>query len=74
MVEAFSIIRYPWLRYSKHDDGGYCLACVLFARCGDLRAAPGVLVKTPLTNFQKALEILNKHADKIYLLWHLRNL
>ena len=58
--------RYPWLRYSKHDNGGYCLPCVLFARCGDLRAAPGVLVNTPLTNFQKALELLNKHADKIY--------
>ena len=26
------LTRYPWLRYSKHDNGGYCLSCVLFAR------------------------------------------
>lgn len=23
-------MRYPWPRYSKQEDGGYCLPCVLF--------------------------------------------
>ena len=27
---------------------------------------PGVLVKSPLTNFQKALELLDKHTKKLY--------
>ena len=39
---------------------------VLFARSSDFRAAPGVLVQIPLTSFQKALEILKKHAEKTY--------
>lgn len=30
----------------------------------NFRSDPGVLVTKPLTNFQKALEILNKHDNK----------
>lgn len=52
------------MRYSKYDDGGYCLSCVLFARSSDFRAAPGVLVEIPLTSFQKALEIPSKHVER----------
>ena len=58
---------YPWLRYSEVHNGGYCLPCVLFSSSpNDLRAEPGMLVKTPLTSFRKALELCNKHADKLY--------
>ena len=58
--------RYQWLRYSEQDDGGYCLPCALFFRATvSFRSDhPGVLVTKPLKNFQKALEILNKHEGK----------
>ena len=57
----------PWLVYSKSDNGGYCLPCVLFAaskRPGGQE--PGVLVGKPLTNFKKALETIGKHVSKPY--------
>ena len=47
------------------SDGGYCLPCALFFRpTVNFRSDPGVLVTKPLTNFQKALEMLNKHNNK----------
>ena len=60
------LTKYPCLRYSEAENGGYCLSCVLFARSEKFCTAPGVLVKKPLTNFQKSLELLNKHAGKVY--------
>ena len=57
---------FPWLMYSKHENGGYCLPCVMFSRNVSLRADPGILVGTALTNFRKALEILRKHVNKDY--------
>lgn len=57
---------FKWLRYSKHDNGGYCLPCVLFATNTSQRADPSVLVRKPLINFRKALELLRLHADKGY--------
>ena len=55
-------LKYQWLRYSELDSGGYCLPCALFSRPAvNLRADPGVLVTKPLTNLQKALELLRKH-------------
>lgn len=57
--------RYNWLRYSKQDDGGYCLPCSLFFKPSpNFHGDPGVLVTKPLINFQKALEILNKHESR----------
>lgn len=62
------LLKYQWLRYSKQDDGGYYLPCVLFFRLTvNFRPDPGVLVTKPLNNFQKALEILNKHEGKHFL-------
>ena len=58
--------RYPWLVYSKQENGGFCLPCVLFSRGGNLRSDPGILVQRLLTNFTKALELLNKHTAKSY--------
>jgi len=52
------LARFKWLRYSKHDNGGYCLPCVLFARSG---VQPGVdpdaLVSKPFVNFRRATEL-----------------
>ena len=55
---------FPWLVYSKQVNGGYCLPCILFASTGYQGSTPGVLVNRPLTAFNKALELLRKHADK----------
>ena len=56
--------RYPWLVYSRQENGGFCLPCVLFASSGYHGSDPGVLVSRPLTTFGKAVESLRKHADK----------
>lgn len=58
--------KYPWLRYSKRKNGGYCLPCVLFSRNRSFRSDPGVLVTSPLIKFKNALEILRKHTEKDY--------
>ena len=52
--------------YSKQENGGYCLPCVMFSRNRSLRADPGVLVSSPLVNFKKALETLENHTGKLY--------
>ena len=57
---------YPWLVYSKQENGGYCLPCVLFASCGYHRSDPGILVRRPLISFPKALELFHKHKAKDY--------
>ena len=60
------LMQFPWLVYSKQENGGFCLPCVLFASSGYRGSDPGVLVNRPLTVFTKALEILRKHTEKGY--------
>ena len=60
------LVQFPWLAYSKQENGGFCLPCVLFASSGYHGSDPGVLVSRPLTAFAKALELFCKHADKGY--------
>ena len=58
------LLKYQWLRYYEQNDWGYCLPCALFLRpTVTFRSDPRVLATKPLTNFQKALEILNKHDN-----------
>lgn len=56
----------PWLVYSKALDGRFCLPCVLFARLRSGRGGQelGVLVIRPLKTFNKAAEVLRKHASQ----------
>ena len=54
--------KYSWLTYSRSENGGYCACCVAFATGGSL----GVLVRTPLVKFRKALEILASHEKTDY--------
>ena len=54
------------LAYSRQENGGFCLACVIFVSSGYRGLFPGVLVSRPLTAFTKALELLCWHADKGY--------
>ena len=58
--------RYPWLRYSKQENGGYCLPCVLFYERKNLRAHAGELVSRALTNFKNATDIMKKHEQNDY--------
>ncbi len=61
------LVRYPWLKYSKQEDGGLCLPCVLFAKSAtSFGSDPGGLVTTPLTNFKHALKRLGNHAEYAY--------
>ena len=57
---------FPWLVYSKQENGGYSLPCVLFAVSGYQNSNPGVLANRPLKSFSKALELFRKHVDKEY--------
>ncbi len=52
---------YSWLVYSKHEDAGYCLPCLLFR--ADLTGA-GQLVRIGLTNFKTASRILQGHMKE----------
>ena len=56
--------RFNWLAYSKRDNGGYCMSCILFGHGqdgGDL----GILVSRPMVNFTKALSTtLPKHEQR----------
>lgn len=58
--------KYKWLAYSKQDNGGYCLPCVLFARSTDARKGKGTFVDTAFTNFKKAYEMCDSHAVRHY--------
>lgn len=50
--------KYPWLTYSRSENGGYCACCIFFANpSGNL----GVLARSPLVKFKKALEVLALH-------------
>ena len=57
---------FPWLVYSKQENGGYSLPCVLFVSSGYQNSNPGVLVNRPLKSFSKSLELFRKHVDKEY--------
>ena len=63
---------YPWLVYSKSQDGGYCLPCVLFATAvtqtvrsrsvlSKQVSSRGVLVKTPFKKWTKVSDVCRTH-------------
>ena len=53
--------RYNGLVYSELDKGGYCKYCVLFGQCAySVTSFVGILISSPLTNFQKANEKLRE--------------
>ena len=65
MDAVFSISRCLNI-YSEKADGGFCVACVLFSHSSSFRSDQGILVNTPLTDFKRALEKLNHHAERVY--------
>lgn len=60
---------YPWLKFSVSKNGGYCVACVLFA--GDSAGTGGqtrlgALVLEPMCKYKKALDVLANHNKHSY--------
>ena len=51
-------LKYPWLTYSRMENGGYCAYCFVFAFDN---SSLGVLVRSPMVRFKKALETLQLH-------------
>ena len=52
---------YPWLAYSRSENGGYCAYCVAFVLSIKTGGNLDTLVQTPLIKFWKALETLASH-------------
>jgi hypothetical protein len=52
------------LVYSRKENGGYCLCCIIFARSVDTRKGKGVFVEVTFTNFKKVYEACDYHADR----------
>jgi len=58
--------KYPWLAYSRSENGGYCAYCLVFASSIKTGGNLGSLVQTPLIKFKKALETLASHEKTQY--------
>ena len=58
--------RYKWLAYSRKQNGGYCIPCVLFARGSYAQKGKGAFVETAFVNFKKAYEVCSAHAERKY--------
>ena len=58
--------KYPWLTYSRSENGGYCAYCLAFASSAKSGGNLGALVQTPLIKFKKALEVLASHEKTEY--------
>ena len=54
--------KFPWLTYSRSQNGAFCSYCFLFACGGSL----GAFVQTPYTKFRKALDAFAFHEKKEY--------
>ena len=63
-ISGCRLSKYPWLRYSEKADGGF-VSPVFFSHSSSFRSDPGILVNTPLTDFKRALEKLNHHAESL---------
>ena len=57
---------YRWLVYSKSQDGGYCLPCVLFSPGSQTAGNRGVLVRTPFKCWTKVSDVCCGHEQLKY--------
>ena len=58
-----NLMKYNWLIYSRQENGGHCLPCVLFARSTDTRKGKGVFVEAAFTTF-KVYKVCDFHAER----------
>ena len=62
-------MKYSWLIYSRKENGGYCLPCVLFARSTDARKGKGVFIEAAFTNCTKlVITMLRGNTTRLLLL------
>ena len=52
--------------YSRQENGGYCLSCVLSARSTDVHKGKGALVETTFNKFKKMYDVCDTHAEREY--------
>ena len=57
-----SLRKYNCLVYSKQENGGYCLLCILFARSVDAQKGKGVFVEAAF----KVYKLCDFHASREY--------
>ena len=57
---------YRWLVYSKSQDGGYCLPCILFSPGSQTAGNRGVLVRTPFKRWTKVSDVCRGHEQLKY--------
>ena len=58
--------QYPWLHYSRHEDGVYCRACALFAPKQVGGQDLGQFVTKPFKSWGKIFQRASGHATKQY--------
>ena len=59
------LIEFPFLSYSKAEDGLYCLSCVFF-RTGNDRLHANLLIQSPYQNWKNARADIIKHSTLQY--------
>ena len=59
------LTEFQWLVFSPKTQGGFCIACALFAK-EEERKHLGQLVNKPFVNWKKKNEILPQHNEKLY--------
>lgn len=59
------LIEFPFLSYSKQQDGLYCLSCVCFPTGGGVVRADN-LIKNPYQNWKNAHADLINHSSLLY--------
>ena len=55
--------QFDWLRYSKTENGGFCLPCSIFASLSPKFRGNGSLVSKPVCGSKSAIGIFKKHED-----------
>ena len=54
---------HPWLKYSEHLNGGFCLPCVLFGQNVSTKSnRTKILLSEPLTPVPNAKSLLKSHT------------
>ena len=55
--------QFDWLRYSKTENGGFCLPCSIFPSLSPKFRRNGSLVSKPVCGSKSAIGIFKKHED-----------
>ena len=62
--QSSRLSKYPWLTYSRSENGGYCAYSLAFASSVRTGKNLGALMQSPLVESKKALETLASHGKR----------